>query len=66
MLFTGSVYLAHCMHMLHDTSTYVRIQWDPYNVNTLENKKHVLIIEVSSFEGEVYISRIGEINYWDI
>ena len=39
------------------------VQWDPYNVDTLRNEKHVLIIGVSSFQGEVYISRV---NHWDI
>ena len=39
------------------------IQWDSYNVDTLRNGKHVLIIGVSSFQGGVYISRIGQINH---
>ena len=38
------------------------VQWDPCNVDTHQNEKHVLIIGVSSFQGEVKlvnISRIG-------
>ena len=37
----------------------MEIQWDLYNVDILGNKERVLIIGVSSFQGEVYISRIG-------
>ena len=35
-------------------------------MHTLSNEKRVLIIGVSSFQGEVYISRIGGINHWNI
>ena len=35
------------------------IQWDPYNVDTLRNEKHAQIIRASSFQGEVYSSRMG-------
>ena len=37
------------------------IQWDPYNVDTLWNEKSVLITEVSSFQGRVYIRRVGQL-----
>ena len=34
------------------------IQWDPYNMNTFWNKKSVLIVRVSTFHEEAYISRM--------
>ena len=56
----------HLRQWVHSVFYTVPIQWDPYNTDTLWNKKSGLIIRVSIFQGEVFIGTMGQINCGDI